>query len=114
MEDSGLHGSFAELACGLDGIATDLNDVFNGVPADVEDFFDGVAANVEDVFNGVAADLEDLFDRSAAAFNGALYRFWHRFLLRRLWGSLALELPRLRGPIREKKPATGRQRAPGE
>jgi hypothetical protein len=81
MEDRGLHGSLAEPARGLDGIAADLNYLFNGVAADMKDFFDGAAANVEDVFNGGAADLEDVFNRSPSAFDGALYRIWHRFLL---------------------------------
>jgi hypothetical protein len=50
----------------------------------MKDFFDGVAAHLEDVFDGVAANFKDVFDRSAAAFDGALYRVWHRFLLQRL------------------------------
>ena len=77
MQDCGLHGSLAQLARGLDGIAADLNDLFNGAPANVEDFLDGIAADLEHISNGAAADLEDILDRRAAALDGVLYRVWH-------------------------------------
>ncbi len=67
VEDRGLHGSLAQLARGLDGIAADLNDLFNGAPANVEDFLDGIAADLEHIADGAAANLEDILDRRAAA-----------------------------------------------
>jgi hypothetical protein len=84
VKDCGLHGTLGDPARGFDGISTDLNNLFNSVATDMKDFFDGIAADLEDVFNGGTADLDDIFDRNAAAFDGALYRFWHRFLLQRL------------------------------
>src|SRR5208337_3944858 len=102
----GLHGSAPKVTGGLDRIATDLNDLLDGVTADVEDFFNGVTADLEDVFDGVAADLEDVFDRNATALNGAFSFVWHRILLDRLRSCSARKPPRLRGPIREKEPAT--------
>jgi len=80
----GLHRSLAKPASRLDRIATDLNYVFNGISTDMKNFLDCISTDVEDIFNGVPADLEDIFDRSAAAFDGALYRVWHRVLLQRL------------------------------
>ena len=84
VQNRGLHGSLAQLARGLDGVAADLNDLFNGAPANVEDFLDGIAADLEHIPNGAAADLEDILDRRAAALDGVLYRLWHRCLLERL------------------------------
>ena len=112
VQNRGLHGSLAQLARGLDGVAADLNDLFNGAPANVEDFLDGVAADLEHISNGAAADLEDILDRRAAALDSVLYRLWHLFLHERLRncsliGSVG-KLPRLRGAIHEKEPAKGR------
>jgi gamma-glutamyl phosphate reductase len=113
VQDGRLHGSLAQQARGLDGIATNLNDVFNGAPADVEDFLDGIAADLEHISNRTSADLEDVLDCRAAA----LYRVWHRFLLERLRKCSLVgrvqKLSRLRDPVDEEKPAKERKRKSG-